>query len=84
MKYLDILNLNLTAPARKLKLGRRWIFQQDNDPKHTSKPTQKWITESKIKLLPWPSQSLDMTLWVELERRVHKRGSRKMIERDSK
>ena len=34
MKYQEILNLNLAAPAKKLKLGRRWIFQQDNDPKH--------------------------------------------------
>ena len=33
MKYQNILNLNLAAPARKLKLGH--IFQQDNDPKHT-------------------------------------------------
>ena len=23
-----------SAPARKLKLGHRWILQQDNDPKH--------------------------------------------------
>ena len=74
MKYQDILNLNLAAPARKLKLGRRWIFQQDNDPKHMSKSTQKWLTEHKIKLLPWPSQSPDLTLWAELKRRVHKRG----------
>ena len=35
------------APARKLKLGCCWIFQQDNDPKHTSKSTQKWLTEHK-------------------------------------
>ena len=41
MKYQDILNLNLAAPSRKLKLGRRWIFQQDSDPKHTCKSTQK-------------------------------------------
>ena len=27
-----ILNLNLAAPARKLKLDRHWIIQQDNDP----------------------------------------------------
>ena len=67
MKYQDILNLNLAAPARKLKLGHRWIFQQDNDPKHTSKSTQKWLTEHKIKLLPWPSQSPDLNLWAELK-----------------
>ena len=56
---------NLAAPPGKLKLGRRWIFQ-DNDPIHTSKSTQKWVTEHKIKLLP--SQSPDLNLWVELKR----------------
>ena len=36
MKYQDIFYFNLAAPVRKLKLGRRWIIQQDSDPKHTS------------------------------------------------
>ena len=31
-KYQDILANNLVASARRLKLGRKWIFQQDNDP----------------------------------------------------
>ena len=29
------------------------IFQQDNDPKHTSRKAQKWFEEQKIKLLDW-------------------------------
>ena len=52
MKYQDIFNLNLAGRARKLKLDRIWIFQQDNDPKHMSKSTQKLLTKHKIKLLP--------------------------------
>ena len=35
-KYQDILATKLFASARKLRLGRSWTFQQDNDPKHTS------------------------------------------------
>ena len=27
----------------KLKLGREWVFQMDNDPKHTSKVVTKWL-----------------------------------------
>ena len=63
IKNQDILNHNLAAPARKLKQGCRWIFQQDNDPKPMSKSTQKWLTEHKIKLLPWLSQSPELNLW---------------------
>ena len=36
-----MLHLNLAASARKLKLGHHLMFQQDNDPKHMSKSTQK-------------------------------------------
>jgi hypothetical protein len=36
------------------------IFQHDNDPKHTSRGTTKWLIEHKIRTLPWPSSSPDM------------------------
>ena len=32
-KYVDILQNNLKASAKELKLGRSWTFQQDSDPK---------------------------------------------------
>ena len=48
--YQDILAQNLVASARKLRLDCRWTFQQDNDPKHISKSTQKWFCENKIYL----------------------------------
>ena len=35
--YVDILKKHLKTSFRKLKLGRKWVFQMDNDPKHTSK-----------------------------------------------
>ena len=34
--YVDILKQSLKKSVRKLKLGRKWVFQMDNDPKHTS------------------------------------------------
>jgi len=52
IKYQQIKNQNLTASARNLIMGRGWIFHQDNDPKQTSKSTQKLVTEHKMKLLP--------------------------------
>jgi hypothetical protein len=30
--YVDILKQNLKTSVRKLKLGRKWVFQMDNDP----------------------------------------------------
>jgi hypothetical protein len=35
--YVDILKQHLKTSVGKLKLGRKWVFQMDNDPKHTSK-----------------------------------------------
>ena len=35
VNYVDILKLHLTTSVRKLKLGHKWVFQIDNDPKHT-------------------------------------------------
>jgi hypothetical protein len=32
----------------------------DNDPKHTSKVVAKWLTDNKVKVLEWPSQSPDL------------------------
>lgn len=37
------------------------IFQQDNDPKHTSRRAQTWFQEQGIKLLDWPAQSPDIS-----------------------
>ncbi len=31
-----------TVRARALKMGRGWVFQHDNDPKHMAKATKEW------------------------------------------
>ena len=59
-KYQAILAENLVPSSRRLGLGRRWTFQQDHKPKHTSRSTHKWFRYNKIKVLQWPSQSQDL------------------------
>uniref|UniRef100_A0AAQ4R6W4 Tc1-like transposase DDE domain-containing protein n=1 Tax=Gasterosteus aculeatus aculeatus TaxID=481459 RepID=A0AAQ4R6W4_GASAC len=41
--YLQILQDNLKSSARRLGLGRSWVFQQDNNPKHTLKVVIEWL-----------------------------------------
>ena len=40
---VDILKQHLKTSVRKLKLGHKWVFQMDNDPKHISEVVEKWL-----------------------------------------
>ena len=48
--YVDILKQHLKTSVRKLKFGCKWVFQMDNDPKHTSKVVAKWLMDNKVKV----------------------------------
>ena len=41
-------------------LSSDFVFQHDNDPKHTSKVVQNYLSRKRIPVLPWPAQSPDM------------------------
>lgn len=46
-----ILKQHLKKSARKLKLGWIWVFQMDNDPKHTAKLVRKRLEDNKLSVL---------------------------------
>ena len=48
VKYKEILDENLLQSAQDFRLGRRFTFQQDNDPKHTAKTTQEWHRDKSL------------------------------------
>lgn len=48
-KYQGILDRNIQESVRKLGLGRRFVFQQDNDPKHSAKSTMEYFKKKKFR-----------------------------------
>ena len=76
--YVQILDEHLLGTLHDYNMKPcHYFFQQDGDPKHTSRLAKTWVAKSGLHTLPWPAQSPDMSiiehLWDELDRRVRAR-----------
>ncbi|KAJ4940165.1 hypothetical protein JOQ06_026474, partial [Pogonophryne albipinna] len=49
--YREILSDKLLPSARALKMKRGWVFQHDNDPKHTARAMKEWLRKKHFKLV---------------------------------
>ena len=65
-------------PSGSRLIGPGFLFQEDNDPKHSSNYCQNYLRQKEsagtLKMMDWPPQSTDLNpieqIWGELENKL--------------
>ena len=79
--YRKILSRKMLPYARQ-KFGdeEHYIFQHDNDSKHTSRTVKCYLANQDVQVLPWPALSPDLNpienLWSTLKRQLKNQPAR--------
>jgi len=80
--YVEILQKHLPEVNKMFRGKRR--FQQDNDPKHTSRIAREFLKENVREVIDWPSNSPDLNpienLWAIVKGNVERRQPKNLDE----
>lgn len=72
-QYKNILEETM-IPYTDDHLPVTWIFQHDNDPKHTARSVKSFLSEQRVTMLDWPANSPDLNpienLWYVVKKKV--------------
>ncbi len=90
-QYHQILKNNVQESGKRLKSRRSWLFQQDNDPKHCSKSTKRFMHRHKCNVLErpcspqtWTSSKIYGLIWRRLSwlnwRNVARKNGQKCLQ----
>ena len=78
-KYSEVLKNQLISLVKRLPKGKKYTYQCDLAPWHTSNMVKEQIRKLKINILEWPPNSPDLNVIEELRSIIDKRLALKSI-----